>query len=286
MPEEHAKLEDHDFEIAVRRLADSLDYGSDASPYVGAGVDYAQSRPFVDGDPVRDIDWKVTARTARFHVKEYEVLKSMPIYLLVDTSASMNFTSQTLSKYDVAVRLAGALALAGMRRHSPVGILGCGDRRLHFAPSLSRRQIFQWLHELRRRRFDEGTNLARRVEEVAGILRCRCLVIIISDLHDREAVSTIKRMGQRHDGIVLRILDPAERGRLRAGFFRAMEAETGTAFVAHGGSRWFGREGVQQKGHALTSAGIDYLPLWTDRSFITALRQFLNRRDSLWRNTR
>ena len=60
------ELASRPLEIAVRRLADDLRFGQDTSPYVGPGIDYVQSRPYVVGDQVRDIDWRVTApRTGR-----------------------------------------------------------------------------------------------------------------------------------------------------------------------------------------------------------------------------
>jgi uncharacterized protein (DUF58 family) len=271
-------------ELAVRRLADDLRYGQDASPHVGAGTDYVQSRPYIFGDPVKDIDWRVTARTERVHVKQYEALKTMPVYLLVDTSASMACSSTPVSKRQMATILAGGLGLAALHRFSPVGLIGCGGRTLNFRPSLSRSRVFQWLHELSRCGQSEPTRLGARTDQLLGMVRSTSLVVVLSDLHDPQALPAIKRLGQRHDCLVLHLEDPAERGRLRGGLFRAAEAETGRSFVAHGLSRWFRRDA--SPGHVLKSAGLDYLLLGTDRPFLGPLRRFLADRGGLVRNTR
>jgi uncharacterized protein (DUF58 family) len=271
-------------ELAVRKLADDLRYGQDASPHVGAGTDYVQSRAYNFGDPVKDIDWRVMARTERVHVKQYEALKTMPVYLLVDTSASMACTSTPVSKQHMAAVLAGGLGLAALHRFSPVGLIGCGSRKLVFRPSLSRNRVFQWLHELQHTGHGEPTRLAARIDQLLGMARSTSLVVIVSDLHDPRAVPAIKRLGQRHDCMVLHMEDPAERGRLGGGLFRAAEAETGRSFVAHSLSRWFRRN--VSPGHALKSAGLDYLLLATDRPFLGPLRRFLAARGGLVRNTR
>ncbi len=281
--EQNEILNSRRFYIAVRRLANSLSYGTDRSPMVGTGVEYLQSRPYQPGDPVRSIDWRVTARTRRFHVKEYEASKRLPVYLLLDTSASMTVRSGFRSKYETSVFIAGGLAMACLDRISPVGVLGVGGASFHVQPSLSKPQIMQWLHRLRRYDYHEETQLATRLAELTPSLAERTLLIVLSDLHDPEALPLLKRVGQKHDCVVLQLRDPAERSVRGAGFLRAREAETTRGFVTHGRARWLDQDEISRD---LKRAAIDHLLIDVDEPYIHRLRHFFKARGVLGRGGR
>lgn len=276
-------LDERQFLLAVKRLADSLSFGVDPSPFLGSGIEYVQSRLYQPGDPIKAIDWRVTARTGRVFLKEYEAPKRMPVYLVIDTSASMCVTSQPLSKYAWAVQLAGGLALAALARVSPVGLIGGGEREFDSQPSLSRERVFVWLHNLRHYRFNERTTVGHKLRRIAGVLENRSLVIVLSDMHDPDAVPALKLMAQAHDCVVLQLRDPAEEGRIGGGWFRAEEAETTRGFVASGRSRWLDLEALRQE---LKRAGIDQIVLPTHQKFLPRLRGFFRRRGNLGKGTR
>lgn len=276
-------LNSRQFLIAVRKLADNLSYGTDRSPFLGAGIEFVQSRQYQWGDPVRTIDWRVTARTGKLYVKEYEAPKRLASHLLLDTSASMTVSSQKRSKYALAVQIAGGVALACLDRVSPVGVMAVGDSDFRVEPSLGRHQVLEWLHRLRRFRYDETTTLARRLAELGATLTSRALVVVLSDLHDPRALPALKRMAQLHDCVVLMFRDPAERRLRGGGVFRAREAETGRAFVTHGRAAWIDDDHVRQQ---LNRGGIDHLLIETDQPFVQKLRHFFKSRDLLGKGAR
>ncbi len=276
---EHVEpLDARQFHVAIKRLADTLSYGTDRSRFLGPGIEYVQSRPYQYGDPVRSIDWRVTARTGRVHVKEYDAPKQMPCYLLIDTSASMTISSSERSKYALALHLAGGIALACLERVSPVGVLAVGESGLRVDPSLSKDRVMQWLLRMRRFRYDERTTLARRLRELCATLRSRALIVALTDLHEEGAVEALELCAQVHDTAVLQIQDRAERGIAGAGLLRAREAETGRLFVTHGRARWVDPDGQRAE---LRRAAVDHLLVRTDEPYAHRVRHFFASRDLL-----
>jgi uncharacterized protein (DUF58 family) len=252
-----------------------LAYGQEASAFLGAGLEFAQSRPYQSGDPVKTIDWRVTARTGRVFVKEYEAPRRMPVYLLVDTSASMALSSVPgTSKYSLAVQIAGALALATLDQTNPVGLLALGSRSLHAPVSPSRRAVLGWLQQLRRGDFNESTVLGPRLQNLAARLQNTSLLLVLSDLHDPSGIPALRSLAQQHDVAVVHLLDPSEQRPRVRGIFRAREAETQTQFVTTGARS----RTVCHDPAALLQAGISYLPLTVGEPFVSPLRHFLSQR--------
>lgn len=271
------------FVIAIRRLADDLTYGLDGSRYLGSGIDYVQSRAYLDGDPVKSMDWRVTARTGKYFVKEYEAQRRIAAWLLIDTSASMVVSSTRISKYELALHIAGGVALACLDRTSPVGVIGTGEREVRIEPSLAKDQVLQWLYRLRRYAFHERTTLVRRIAELRSRLTGRALVIVLSDLHEPGAVQALAMLAQQHEVAVLQLQDPAECMVAGAGFLRAQDAETGQPLLTSPRKRLVDPARMEAD---LRKAGVESLRIRTDESFLHRLRHFLRHRGLLGKGAR
>lgn len=263
------------FVIGIRKLADDLTYGLDGSRFLGSGIDYVQSRIYQHGDSIKSIDWRVTARSTKVHVKEYEAPRRIAAWFLVDTSASMVVSSLRRSKYELALQVAGGLALACLDRTSPVGVLGCGSRDVRVEPSLAKDQVLQWLLRLRRYSYGEHTQITRRLRELRPTLPSRSIIIVCSDLHEAGAAHTLALLAQQHEVAVVQFQDPAELSIRGAGFVRAQEAESGRGFVTHGRRTLLDQGRIEQE---LRRGGVDHLLIRTDQPFVHRLRQFFRAR--------
>ncbi len=116
---------------------------------MGSVLEYAQSRPYEPGDSIRQFDWRLTAKTGKPYVKQYETLKRIAVYLVIDTSSSMSVSSIPFSKHDMAIWMASAIGLVAQRRLSPVAVVGGGQRETRLEPSLAQGDLWRAIEPLR-----------------------------------------------------------------------------------------------------------------------------------------
>jgi uncharacterized protein (DUF58 family) len=202
-------------ELVARQVVEGFLTGRHRSPYHGFSVEYLDHRAYAPGDDLRSIDWKILARTDKYHVKLFEDETNLRAHLLLDCSRSMTFASGQMSKLTYGSYLAAALAYLMLRQNDAVG-LGLFDSQLrHYLPPRARKTQFRRLLELLEGPppAQEDTDVGAVLHDVAERIPRRGLIVLISDLIDDEAKVAGGLQHFRHNHhevIVFHVLDDAE----------------------------------------------------------------------------
>ncbi len=101
---------------------------------------------------------------------------------------------------------------------------------MRIMPTLSATTAMQWAYQLRQFDFSERTSLSRQLRSLVASLKCRTMVVVLSDLHEPDAISALELVAATHELVVFWLEDPAESKAPPSGIFRAREAETGRRF--------------------------------------------------------
>jgi uncharacterized protein (DUF58 family) len=201
-------------ELVARQVVEGFLTGRHRSPYHGFSVEYLDHRAYAFGDDLRALDWKLLARTDKYHVKLFHDETNLRATILLDCSASMNFKSGTLSKLDYGSYLAAALAHLMLRQNDAVGLV-LFDREVRSAlpPRARPSQFRQVLDLLDHAQPGNDTDVGTVLHTIAERLKRRGLVIVISDLIDDEARIAGGLQHFRHDKhevVVFHVMDDAE----------------------------------------------------------------------------
>jgi uncharacterized protein (DUF58 family) len=188
--------------------------GAHRSPLRGQSSEFADHKAYGVGDDPKNIDWKVLARTDRYYVKRFEDETNLRVYIALDRSHSMGYSSGKISKYTYACHLAAAIAYVVVKARDSVGLFLHSDQ---VDLTVEARNSFNHLNNMLKQLqgFEPGstTNIAESLHQIAGSVRHRALVIVISDLlGDEDAITqALAHFRKRnHDVIVLQVLDPME----------------------------------------------------------------------------
>jgi uncharacterized protein (DUF58 family) len=200
--------------LRARWVVEGMMSGVHRSRSKGFSVEFEEHREYSPGDEIRRIDWKALGKFDRYFIKEYEDETNLRAYLLVDTSGSMDYASDGITKFDYGCTLAASLAYLILRQQDAAGVVTFSDHIEAFIPPRAKRDyLLQILHALENRGPGGETNVGKILEEIAGQIKRRGLVVLVSDLLD-EPEKILKGLRlfrfKGNDVIVFHLLDPAE----------------------------------------------------------------------------
>ena len=280
-------------EFVAREVVEGFLTGLHRSPHRGFSVEFAEHRMYQAGDDLRYIDWRMFGRSDRYYVKQFEEETNLRTYLLIDTSSSMAWTSapgELPEKLWYAKQLAACIALLLLRQGDSVGVVAFDERlRALTPPRGGRRHWYDIVRAVSELEAHGPTEAAHALRDIAGRLRRRGLVVLISDLlvdpdATRMALRFLRHRG--HEVLVFHLMDPGERELPQVGDARFVDPETEEELpIAVADMRREYRDAVQQAVRewraTLTPLGIDYNLLETHQPMARPLRAYLRKREKL-----
>lgn len=205
----------NNLELRARLVVEGFLVGLHRSPYHGFSIEFSEHRPYMIGDDLKSIDWKVFARTEKYFIKQFEEETNLKAWIILDSSRSMFFNSeQNIKKLEYSKTLAAALAYLLIKQRDAAGLINYSNKIEHLLyPKATRNYLNEIIKTLSLINAADTTNTASVLTELAEKIKRRSLIIIISDFFD-ELDKTIKALKNfsylKSEVIVFQILDPME----------------------------------------------------------------------------
>lgn len=273
-------------ELVARWVVDGFITGLHRSPRKGFSVEFAEHRPYMPGDDLRYLDWRIAARADRWLVKQFEEETNARAVLVLDTSTSMQWTGDParLTKLAYAEHMMAAIALLLLRQRDAVGLVrfDAGLRNV-IPPRAQRAQWRRLIAALEEPGGGSASDVAGAMMQAGRIVRRPGFVAVVSDLlvdpqPVADAARTLRARG--HEVLVVHVMDPAERDFPEGGeaLYRDPEsraevpAATSDVRAAY---QVTVREALEEWRAALGRAGARYALAMTDEPFGRPLRNLV-----------
>jgi uncharacterized protein (DUF58 family) len=264
--------------------------GQHRSPYHGFSVEFSEHRSYEPGDEVKHIDWKLYGKTNRLYVKRYEEETNLRAHLILDTSKSMSYTSNKVSKLDYGSYLLAALSYLMISQQDAAGVVLFDEKIRSFIPPKSTpSHLNTLLNVLDAPKPGNDTKIESVLHQMAERINKRGLVIIISDLLDepKSVLKGLKHFRHRKQEVILfHILDRNELEFEFENRTKFVDMESGEEITT---DPWHIKNDYKnlildiQKYYRRNCRlnKIDYVPLYTDDSLDKGLSEYFNKRQRL-----
>lgn len=250
----------------------------------GSSVEFAEYRKYVQGDDIRHIDWRVYGRTDRFYIKEFEADTNLRCYLVIDTSSSMTFASNGVSKIEYAQKLAATMAWLLIHQGDAVGMV-CYDDKLaqEISPSRSPVHLREIFDAMDKTEPKGTTDTPAVLHSLAEKAKQRALIVVFSDFFCDvdELMDSFQHMKfKKHDLAVFHMLDRQEVDFNFDRPIRFVDLESPYSMVTDPSVV---REGYMREVQNYLNAmkkgsrefGVDYQQVFTDTDYEPLLASFL-----------
>ena len=199
-------------QLLAKTVVDGFLTGLHRSPYLGFSIDFAEHRPYMPGDDIRRIDWRLWARTDRHYIKLFEADTNANFVVLLDVSASMSYGTHSLAKLDYARYLAACLSFFSSEQRDRVGLVTFDHEIVQYVPP-SMKHLDTILHILDGAEAGRRGSLKEPLLQITELLGRKGILVLISDFYEEpdrviEAIGPLKARG--HDMIAFQVMDPAE----------------------------------------------------------------------------
>ena len=203
-------------DLQAKCIVDGYLSGRHNSPWHGFSTQFSEHRNYIKGDPIKNIDWKVYARSNKYTIRKYEAETNLECTLLVDISSSMGFKHEAspFSKLEYSICLSAAISHLLTRQQDSVGLITFDNKVRHYIrPASKRSHLMNILNTLVQVQTGEPTVYAESLPGAISLLRHRGMVVLFTDLlgDTESALQTLSILSkQNYDVLVFQILDPAE----------------------------------------------------------------------------
>ena len=279
-------------EIKTRGLSSEIFAGKYHTAFRGRGMSFSEVREYRAGDDVRDIDWNVTARSSKPHIKIYEEERELTMMLLIDVSGSRLFGSTERTKKNLITEIAAVLAFSAAQNNDKVGCIFFSDRIEKFIPAAKgRSHILMIIRELIKFEPESRrTSISEAVRFLTNVNKKRCTIFILSDFlspksEQAQLEDALKIAGSKHDLVGIRVVDRREAELPDVGIVELQDAETDKKVWVDTSSRrvrehyaeqW--RERERQTVEMLRRGRIDTATISTDGDYVVELIKLFKQR--------
>lgn len=276
-------------EIQTKRMLSGSMVGDNTVAQKGFGIEFDQLREYQQGDDIRFIDWRSTARAQKMMVKEYLDDRNRSIHIIVDISSSLLYGSGPLRKIDISAQVASILALVADYGKDQVAITYIGN---DFIDSIQSGRGRAHTHAIMKKMFEycdqitidskHSVDFMKAVHQVMQTQKRASLVCIISDFIMEESYESFALMRKRHDVIALRVLDPLERSMPAIGLIPLRDIEKQTQLVWNSNKQAavqkFLDERIDRQSNEFKKYKIDCVDIDTQSDLLGNLIRFFRRR--------